>query len=129
MKRERRSPSMQLLGSRSRVLSESERRRHLRYSVQCQCWIESEQVTVFGPTADVGLGGLFLRTAVPLIEGQRVEVALRIGRKGQAVTAEGVVTRAIKAQHGLRHGVGVEFLRIVDGRDGLKRFLGARAQG
>jgi len=79
---------------------------------------------VFGPTADVGLGGLFLRTAVPLSEGQRVDVALSIGRDGRAVVAEGVVTRAIRAQHGLRHGVGVEFLRIVEGDDGLRRLLG-----
>jgi len=79
---------------------------------------------VFGPTADVGLGGLFLRTAVPLSEGQRVDVALTIGRDNRAVVAEGVVTRAIRAQHGLRHGVGVEFLRIVEGDDGLRRLLG-----
>ncbi len=120
---------MQLLGNRSRKLPESERRRYSRYAVRCQCWIESEQATVFGPTADVGLGGLFLRTAVPLAQGARVEVALRLDPADQPVVAEGVVTRAIRAQHGLRHGLGVEFLRIVDGRDGLKRFLGKRPRG
>ena len=65
------------------------------------------------------LGGVFLRTAVPLAEGQRVRVALTIERKGLPVIAEGIVMRAVRAQHGLRHGVGVEFLNILDGREGL----------
>jgi hypothetical protein len=115
---------MQVIG----VASRNERRRYLRYSVRCQCWLESEQATVFGPTADVGLGGVFLRTAVPLEEGQRVEIALSIGKQAQTVTAEGLVTRSVKARQGLRHGVGVEFVRIFDGRDSLKRFLGKRAR-
>ena len=114
-----------------------ERRRYLRYAVSCHCWLESDESTVFGPTADVALGGVFLRTAVPLIEGQRVRVALTITgtapahrggasleRKGQPVIADGVVTRAVRAQHGLRHGVGVAFLDILDGRDSLRTFLG-----
>lgn len=79
---------------------------------------------MFGPTADVGLGGLFLRTAVPLSQGQRVDVELSIGQETQPFLAEGVVTRAIRAQHGLRHGVGVEFLRILEGSDSLNRLLG-----
>lgn len=101
-----------------------ERRRHLRYAVRCRCWLESDESTVFGPTADVGLGGVFLRTAVPLIEGQRVRVVLTIERKGQPVIAEGVVTRAVRAQHGLRHGVGVEFVNILHGHESLRTFLG-----
>ena len=65
-----------------------ERRRHLRYAVQLQCWLESDEATVFGPTADVALGGVFLRTAVPLVEGQRVRVALTIERKGKTITGD-----------------------------------------
>jgi len=38
----------------------SDRRRYLRYSVQCQCWLESDQATAYGPTADLALGGVFL---------------------------------------------------------------------
>jgi hypothetical protein len=110
------------------IASRDERRRYLRYAVRCRCWIESDGSTVFGPTADVGLGGVFLRTAVPLREGQRVDVALAIGHKGSAVTAAGIVTRSVRAQHGSRHGVGVEFVRIFDGRESLKRFLGQKPQ-
>ena len=120
---------MQLIAAPARAISRDERRRYSRYAVRCRCWLESDEATIFGPTADVGLGGVFLRSAVPLGEGQRVEVALSIGRKEQAVTAEGIVTRSVRAQHGLRHGIGVEFLRILDGRDSLKRFLGARPRG
>jgi hypothetical protein len=106
--------------------SNEERRRYLRYAVRCKCWLESEQATVFGPTADVALGGVFLRTAVPLTEGERVQVALTLGRRAQPVVADGIVTRAVRAQHGSRHGVGVEFVNIVDGRETLRRFLGGR---
>lgn len=103
----------------------SDRRRYLRYAVKCSCWLESEQATVFGPTADVALGGVFLRTAVPLALGDRVEVALDLGRRMPTVRAQGVVTRWVQAKQGLRHGVGVEFVRIVNGGDRLLRFLGA----
>jgi len=103
-----------------------ERRRYLRYAVRCECWLESEESSVFGATVDVGLGGLFLRTAIPLAKGQRVRVALSLGHNGQAMLAEGLVTRAVRARPGQRHGVGVEFVDIGDGRDGLTRFLTAR---
>lgn len=105
----------------------SDRRRYLRYSVQCQCWLESDQATAYGPTADLALGGVFLRTAVPLAQGDQVEVALSIGRKGIAVRAQGVVTRSVRAPQGRRHGVGVEFVRILYGGQRLLNFLG-RAQ-
>jgi hypothetical protein len=118
---------MKVAAPSSRVArTNQERRRYLRYAVRCQCWLESENATVFGPTADVALGGVFLRTAVPLAEGARVQVALTLGRKAQPVVADGVVTRAVRAQHGLRHGVGVEFVNIVDGRENLRKFLGGR---
>jgi hypothetical protein len=105
----------------------SDRRRYLRYSVQCQCWLESNEATAYGPTADLALGGVFLRTAVPLAQGDQVEVALSIGRKGIAVRAQGVVTRSVRARQGRRHGVGVEFVRILYGGQRLLNFLG-RAQ-
>ena len=105
----------------------SDRRRYLRYSVQCQCWLESAEATAYGPTADLALGGVFLRTAVPLVQGDQVEVALSIGRKGIAVRAQGVVTRSVRAPQGRRHGVGVEFVRILYGGQRLLNFLG-RAQ-
>jgi hypothetical protein len=103
-----------------------ERRRYLRYAVRCECWLECDDASVFGSTADLGLGGLFLRTAIPLSQGQRVRVALSLDGAAQAVLAEGLVTRAVRAQHGHRHGVGVEFVDISNGRDGLSLFLNDR---
>ena len=103
-----------------------ERRRYSRYAVRCECWLESDEASVFGSTADLGLGGLFLRTAIPLSRGQRVRVALSLDGAGQAVLAEGLVTRAVRAQHGQRHGVGVEFTDISNGREGLSVFLNDR---
>jgi hypothetical protein len=106
--------------------SGSDRRRYLRYAVRCPCWLESEQATVYGPTADLALGGVFLRTAVPLALGDEVEVALSIGRRGTVVPvrAQGIVTRAVRGTRGLRHGVGVKFVRILNGGEKLLRFLG-----
>jgi Tfp pilus assembly protein PilZ len=105
--------------------SASDRRRYLRYAVRCPCWLESEQATLYAPTADVALGGVFLRTAVPLAEGDQVEVALDIGRRASAVRAQGVVTRSVRSRHGRGHGVGVEFVQILNGGERLLRFLGA----
>lgn len=118
---------MQIVAPPSRIARDNhERRRYLRYAVRCRCWLESESATVFGPTADVALGGVFLRTAVPLSEGAQVQVALTLGQDAEPVRARGVVTRAVRARHGLRHGLGVEFVDILDGRDDLRRFLRGR---
>jgi Tfp pilus assembly protein PilZ len=96
----------------------------MRFAVRCQCWLESDEASIFGPTADIGLGGLFLRTAVPMTPGQPLEIALSLGAKTHAVVARGVVTRAVRAERGRRHGVGVAFVDIVDGRAVLESFLG-----
>lgn len=108
--------------------SASDRRRYLRYAVRCSCWLESERVTIYGPTADVALGGVFLRTAMPLSLGDEVEVALDIGRRAPTIRAQGVVTRSVGSRHGSRHGVGVEFVRILNGGERLLRFLGGGHQ-
>ena len=105
--------------------SGSDRRRYERYAVRCDCWLEGDETSIYGPTADVGLGGVFLRTAVPLPLGHAVDVRLTIG--GNAVTASGVVTRTVPPQHGSRHGVGVEFLKIRDGSSELLQFLGKQS--
>jgi hypothetical protein len=118
---------MQMLGPRPEA-SDHERRRYSRYALRCRCWLESAEASVFGPTADVGLGGLFLRTAIPLAEGQRVQVSLQVERKPQPIVADAVVTRAVRAGQGMRHGVGVEFLDIVQGRDFLRRSLGTKGR-
>ncbi|MDD9935607.1 MAG: PilZ domain-containing protein [Myxococcales bacterium] len=117
---------MNLLGDSRTNPKEAERRRYDRYAVRCDCWLERDDAAVYGPTADLGLGGLFLRTAIPMHHGQRVEVALSVESAGTPVVARGVVTRTVPAQHGRRHGVGVQFLEFVDGRDSLQRFLKAR---
>ena len=107
-------------------LERDERRLHLRHALRCECWLESDGTSLFATTADVGLGGLFLRTAVPIGLGQRVRVALYLGASGDSVEAEGLVTRTVPARHGHRHGIGVQFVELGDGRECLRRFLSAR---
>ncbi|HEX2678053.1 MAG TPA: hypothetical protein VHM19_15470, partial [Polyangiales bacterium] len=63
--------SFALRGAES-PLSLSERRRYQRHALACRCWLESDDLTICGPTADVGVGGLFLRTALPMPTGSEV---------------------------------------------------------
>lgn len=119
---------MQILATPSKVtaLASSERRRYQRYAMRCRCWLESDSASLFAQTVDVGLGGLFLRTAVPLPEGSLVGVTLELGREGQRLQGQGVVSRSVRPRLGARHGMGVELVQVVDGLLGLERLLGRR---
>lgn len=89
-----------------------ERRRYQRHALPCECWLENDELTIFGPTIDVGIGGLFVRTAIPVDTGTIVSVTLKFPSELDAIEAEAVVTRAVPAHAGLRYGVGVEFLEV-----------------
>jgi len=117
---------MQILQTPTResTLASHERRRYQRYAVRCRCWLESESASLFAQTVDVGLGGLFLRTAVPLPEGVPVGVTLELGLAGQRLLAQGVISRSVRPRLGTRHGMGVELTHVVDGLIGLERLLG-----
>ena len=106
-------------------ISRDERRRYERYAVRCECWIESDETSVHGLAADLGLGGLFLRTAVPIEQGHHVDVVLAFGGGTQRVRAQGVVTRTVRAQRGQRHGVGIELTEIFEGSEALARLARA----
>ena len=89
-----------------------ERRRYQRHALPCQCWLESDDLTIFGPTIDVGIGGLFLRTAIPVPRGAVVEVTLKVSSDLAPFEAKALVTRSVPARTGLRYGVGVEFVDL-----------------
>ena len=116
---------MQVLRPLPLASSPSERRRYARHSVRCRCWIETEQASLFSQTVDIGLGGLFLRSAVPLQAGEAVAVMLDLG-EGEPVVAEGVVSRAVPPRPGTRHGLGVELTHIASGKKNLARVLRKR---
>jgi hypothetical protein len=103
----------------------TERRLFQRYSVRCDCWLEQDTLTLYGTTADLGLGGLFLRSAVPMVDGSVVEIVLTVAGAGQPIVAHGLVTRAVRAGRGARHGIGVKFQKIVQGSEALRSFLSA----
>lgn len=78
---------------------------------------------MFGTTVDVGRGGLFLRTALPMSPGVGVRVTLQL--PGHApVVAEGQVVRRIAPAQGDRAGLGVRFDHLSEGDDSLQEFLG-----
>lgn len=101
----------------------TERRRYQRHALPCECWLEADALTIFGPTIDVGVGGLFLRTAIPVAAGALVDVMLKLAGEPAPIAARAVVTRSVPAHAGLRHGVGVEFLEVEQGRAALLGLL------
>jgi hypothetical protein len=109
-------------------------REYQRIAVRCGCWLEHEQATVYGTTVNLGRGGLFLRTALPICPGAPVRVTLNLpGRT--TVVADGKVVRTVASSlpdlDGLsldgaardRPGLGVRFDRLPDGEDSLDAFL------
>jgi hypothetical protein len=101
----------------------TERRRYQRHALPCECWLEGEALTIFGPAIDVGVGGLFLRTAIAMETGALVEVTLKLAGEAAPIAARAVVTRSVPAHAGLRHGLGVEFLEVEQGRATLLDLL------
>jgi len=98
---------------RARLATRPERRRYQLHSLPCECWLENDAVTIFGPTIDVGVGGLFVRTAIPVATGTFVGVTLKFQAAELApIEIEAVVTRTVPAHAGLRYGIGVEFREV-----------------
>lgn len=101
----------------------TERRRYQRHALPCECWLENDELTIFGPTIDVGVGGLFVRTAIPVAAGTIVDVTLRFQSELAPIEAEAVVTRTVPAHAGLRYGIGVEFREVERGVHALLGLL------
>jgi uncharacterized protein (TIGR02266 family) len=97
-------------------------RAYRRVAVRCGCWLEHEQATIFGTTVDLGRGGLFLRTALPMLPGVAVRVTLRLPGS-ETVVADAKVVRRVDAHEGDRPGLGVRFERLPEGEDSLRAFL------
>jgi hypothetical protein len=97
-------------------------REYQRIAVRCGCWLEHEQATVYGTTVDLGRGGLFLRTALPMPPGVAVRVTLRLPGK-ETVVADGKIVRTVAPDAGDRPGLGVSFDRLPNGEDSLCAFL------
>ncbi len=100
------------------------RRRFERLAVHCGCWLEGDDVTVYGRTVDVGRGGLFLRTAVPIPRGSGVDVRLQLPGQISELSARGRVVWAGNVAG--RMGIAVEFCDVRD-NDELARFLDGRS--
>jgi len=97
-------------------------REYQRIAVRCGCWLEHEQATVYGTTVDLGRGGLFLRTALPMPPGVAVRVTLHLPGQ-ETVIADGKVVRTVAPHAGDRPGLGVRFECLPDGEDSLCAFL------
>lgn len=100
------------------------RRRFERLAVHCGCWLEGDSLTVYGRTIDLGRGGLFLRTAVPMTRGARVDIRLQLPGRVSPLAACGTVVWAGNVDG--RMGIAVEFSAVRD-EDELGQFLAGRA--
>lgn len=94
-----------------------------RAAVRCGCWLEHEEATVYGTTIDLGRGGLFLRTALPMTPGVAVRVTLELPGH-QPVIADGEIVHRVAPAHGDRPGLGVRFDKLSSGDESLADFLG-----
>jgi PilZ domain len=99
-----------------------------RVVVRCGCWLEHDGATVYGSTVDLGRGGLFLRTALPMPPGVAVRVTLHLPEHG-SVEAEGHIVHRIAPSEAERPGLGVRFDRLTEGYDALHAFLGLPLEG
>lgn len=106
----------------SAPVSEGRHRAYRRVAVRCGCWLEHEQATIFGTTVDLGQGGLFLRTALPMPPGKAVRITLCLPGS-ETVVADGEVVRAVAPHDGDRPGLGVRFEQLPEGEDSLHAFL------
>lgn len=102
-------------------------REYQRIAVRCGCWLEHDHATVYGNTVDLGRGGLFLRTALPMDPGAKVRVTLQLPSH-ETVVAEGKVVRIVSPDRGDRPGLGVRFDHLPDGEDSLHAFLFGRLE-
>ena len=111
-------------GDSAEVRSKTRRRarEYQRIAVRCGCWLEHDQATVYGTTVDLGRGGLFLRTALPMPPGVSVRVTLHLPGH-ETVVADGKIVRAVSPRTGDRPGLGVHFEHLPDGDDSLCAFL------
>jgi uncharacterized protein (TIGR02266 family) len=107
---------------KARAKTRRRAREFQRITVRCGCWLEHEQATVFGTTVDLGRGGLFLRTALPMPPGVSVRVTLQLPGQ-ETVVADGKIVRTVAPRTGDRPGFGVRFERLPDGEDSLCAFL------
>lgn len=94
-----------------------------RVAVRCGCWLEHDGATVFGTTVDLGRGGLFLRTALPMDPGADVRVTLTLPGQRGLLVADGQVVHRVAPREGDRPGLGVRFVDVTDGQ-ALGAFLG-----
>lgn len=90
----------------------------------CYCWIETPDLTLFGPTQNLGAGGLFVRTAAPVEDGTVVELSLKIAGEPEILHARAVVARSVARGCGLPGpGLGLRFVRIARGKTLLRNLL------
>jgi len=108
----------------------SDHRRHPRIPIRQRVWCEGDQLTLFVQALNVSRGGLFVRTANPPAEGDRVRISFRDLREGEVVAQTVVVwaRRDAAAQRpaAQQPGMGLRITAFERGASDFERFV-ARA--
>jgi uncharacterized protein (TIGR02266 family) len=103
----------------------SEHRRHPRIPIRQRVWCEGDQLTLFVQALNVSRGGLFVRTANPPAEGDRVRISFRDLREGEVVAQTVVVWSRVEASV-QQPGMGLRITAFERGANDFERFV-ARA--
>lgn len=100
----------------------SERRRHPRLRFDLPLSVEAGHSLVLARAADIGEGGVFIKTPAAIAKGARVQMRLHLGN--EAVVCEGEVRWQLRDNGGHRHGVGVQFRALSPGAlSTIRRFM------
>ncbi len=102
-------------------IGNSDRRRGVRIPALATCWIARDSVTLMGRVTNLSDGGLFVLTPCSICRGSGVELSLNIG--GKLVEASGCVAWCGGTDEADGPGLGIQFDRVMNGREYLERFL------
>ncbi|MCP4676577.1 MAG: PilZ domain-containing protein [Deltaproteobacteria bacterium] len=103
-------------------LKDKERRFSPRIETDFPCWLERESVTLLGTVTDLSSDGLFMRTAVTIAKGSKVDLTVNLG-EGKVAVKGRVAWLASSAHKSKGTGIAISFDQITGGKNLLAHFV------
>ncbi|MBI5100745.1 MAG: PilZ domain-containing protein [Nitrospirae bacterium] len=99
--------------SRSKNLTQGARRKHVRVNFSVRVPVTHNGTTSELFTANISLGGLYLKTTKPFAVGSTIEMSLSL-KDGTRASLKGVVVNARSGDERHPSGMGIEFKEVRD---------------